>query len=139
MTLTLNATPSAAGARTVTFQPLASEESLLYLDWVQANRKRVADLSKGRAAYLHVPDMGADGIREFIKWYYGQVRKEGLIIDVRGNGGGNVSPMLIERLRREIAMVDMSRDTVARPSSPHRSTFLARVPDLSLSLRATER
>ena len=73
MTLTLNATPSATGARTVTFQPLASEESLVYLDWVQTNRERVAELSKGRVGYLHVPDMGADGIREFIKWYYAQI------------------------------------------------------------------
>jgi tricorn protease len=38
-----------------------------------------------------------------------------LIIDVRGNGGGNVSPMIVERLRREIVMMEMSRDTVARP------------------------
>jgi tricorn protease len=109
VTLTLNATPSAAGARTVTFQPLASEESLLYLDWVQANRKRVAELSKGRAAYLHVPDMGADGIREFIKWYYGQIDAAALVVDVRANGGGNVSRMLIERLRRQVLALGYAR------------------------------
>ena len=44
--------------------------------------------------------MGANGIREFIKWYYSQVRREGMIVDVRGNGGGNISQMLIERFRR---------------------------------------
>ena len=109
MTLTLNATPSATGARTVTFQPLASEESLVYLDWVQTNRRRVAELSKGRAAYLHVPDMGADGIREFIKWYYGQIDAEALVVDVRANGGGNVSRMLIERLRRQVLALGFSR------------------------------
>ncbi len=109
VTLTLNATPTATGARTVTFQPLASEESLLYLDWVQANRKRVAELSKGRAAYLHVPDMGADGIREFIKWYYGQIDAEALVVDVRANGGGNVSRMLIERLRRQVLALGYAR------------------------------
>jgi tricorn protease len=109
VTLTLNATPSATGARTVTFQPVASEESLLYLDWVQGNRRRVAELSKGRAAYLHVPDMGADGIREFIKWYYGQIDADALVVDVRANGGGNVSRMLIERLRRQVLALGFSR------------------------------
>jgi tricorn protease len=109
VTLTLNATPSATGARTVTFQPLASEESLVYLDWVQTNRRRVAELSKGRAAYLHVPDMGADGIREFIKWYYGQIDADALVVDVRANGGGNVSRMLIERLRRQVLALGFSR------------------------------
>jgi tricorn protease len=116
VTLTLNATPATTGARTVTFQPLASEESLLYLDFVLGNRKRVADLSKGRVAYLHVPDMGADGIREFIKWYYGQVNAEGLVVDVRANGGGNVSRMLIERLRRQVLALGYAR-TDGQPST----------------------
>ena len=61
----------------------------------------VDKLSDGRIGYLHVPDMGADGIREFIKWYYPQLRKEALIVDDRFNGGGNVSRMLIERLCRK--------------------------------------
>ena len=69
---------------------------------MQTNRRRVAELTKGRVGYLHMPDMGADGIREFIKWYYGQIGKEGLVVDVRANGGGNVSRMLIERLRRQV-------------------------------------
>ena len=46
--------------------------------------------------------MGAPGIREFIKWYYPQLKKEGLVIDVRANGGGNVSRMIIERLSRKV-------------------------------------
>ena len=55
--------------------------------------------------------MGANGIREFIKWYYPQIHKEGLIVDVRANGGGNVSRMLIERLRRKLLALNYSRDT----------------------------
>jgi tricorn protease len=83
-------------------EPLASETSLKYLTWVNANRRYVDDVSGGTIGYLHIPDMGADGIREFIKWYYPQIRKQGLIVDVRGNGGGNVSQMLIERLNRRL-------------------------------------
>ena len=58
----------------------------------------MAKLTNGRAGYLHIPDMGAPGIYEFIKWFYPQVRKEGLVVDVRSNGGGNVSQWIIERL-----------------------------------------
>jgi tricorn protease len=53
--------------------------------------------------------MGAPGIREFIKWYYPQLDKEGLIVDVRANGGGNVSRMLIERLSRKVLGVNFAR------------------------------
>jgi tricorn protease len=58
---------------------------------------------------MHIPDMGAPGIREFIKWYYPQLDKEGLVVDVRANGGGNVSRMLIERLRRRVLGVNYGR------------------------------
>jgi len=100
--LTVNSEPQTEGARKVTFLPLSSETDVRYLDKVEHNRRRVDELSDGRVGYLHIPDMGASGIREFIKYFYGQIRKEGLIVDVRGNGGGNVSQMLIERLRREL-------------------------------------
>jgi tricorn protease len=63
----------------------------------------------GRVGYIHIPDMGANGIREFIKWYYPQLNKEGLVVDVRANGGGNVSRMLIERLRRKLLGINYSR------------------------------
>ena len=98
VTLTLNAKPVLERARKTTYRPITSEESLLYLERVSANREKVAKLTGGRAGYLHVPDMGAPGIYEFVKWFYPQIRKEGLVVDVRSNGGGNVSQWLIERL-----------------------------------------
>ena len=107
--LTLNKVPSFQGARTVSYRPITDEQNLIYLDWVDRNRERVSKATNGRVGYLHVPDMGANGIREFIKWYYPQLRKEALIIDVRANGGGNVSRMLIERLRRKVLALNYSR------------------------------
>ena len=98
VTLTVNGRPALEGARKLQYKPLDSEDNLLYLGWVLDNRERVRKSTNGRVAYLHVPDMGAPGIYEFIKWYYGQIRSEGLIVDVRSNGGGNVSPWIIERL-----------------------------------------
>lgn len=102
VTLTINDKPSFEGARKVTYRPVFDEANLLYYEWVKENREKVAALSGGRIGYLHIPDMGADGIYEFIKWYYPQIRKEGLVIDVRSNGGGNVSQWIIERLDNQL-------------------------------------
>ncbi len=99
--LTVNSTPSLNGARQVSFRPITDESNLIYLDWIAANRRRVSEMTNGRVGYIHIPDMGAGGIREFIKWYYPQLDKEGMVVDVRANGGGNVSRMIIERLRRK--------------------------------------
>lgn len=114
VTLLLNAQPVRDGARAVTFRPIASEEKLHYLAWVEHNRARVAELSGGRLGYLHIPDMGADGIREFIKAFYPQRDKQGLVIDVRSNGGGNVSQMILERLSRRLHMVTFGRTSGTR-------------------------
>jgi tricorn protease len=105
----VNSMPSTEGAHKIAYRPVTSEQKLVYFDWVAANRKRVEQLSGGRIGYIHVPDMGADGIYEFIKWYYPQLRKEALIIDDRANGGGNVSQMLIERLNRRVLGAQFSR------------------------------
>lgn len=107
--LTVNSKPTMDGSRTISYRPIADESNLIYLDWVEGNRRRVAEASGGRVGYIHVPDMGAPGIREFIKWFYPQIDKEGLVVDVRANGGGNVSRMLIERLRRKLLGVNYSR------------------------------
>jgi tricorn protease len=107
--LTVNSRPSLEGARTVSYRPINDEQNLIYLDWVLGNMAKVDKLSGGKLAYIHVPDMGANGIREFIKWYYPQLKKEGMVVDVRANGGGNVSRMLIERLRRKILAAQFPR------------------------------
>jgi tricorn protease len=113
--LRVNQRPTADGARTVSLQPIGSEQKLLYLDWVAGNRRRVAERSGGRLGYLHLPDMGQDGIREFIKQYYPQRDKEGLVIDDRHNGGGNVSQMVLNRLSRKLLMGTFGRTTGYRP------------------------
>jgi tricorn protease len=108
--LTVNSKPTAEGSHTISYRPITSETDLIYLDWVTHNREFVSKATDGKVGYIHIPDMGADGIREFIKYYYPQIRKEALIVDVRGNGGGNVSQMLIERLRRDMLGTGFGRN-----------------------------
>ena len=98
----VNGKPDNEGARRILVQTISSEAALLYLEQVNENRETVLRLSEGRVGYLHIPNMSGDGIREFIKWYYGQIRMDGIIIDVRDNTGGNVSRMIMERLTRPL-------------------------------------
>ena len=114
VTLKVNEEPSLKGAREVVVRPVADEAELYYYDWVQDNIKKVSAATSGKVGYLHVPDMMAHGLNEFTKHFYPQLAKKALIVDVRGNGGGNVSPMLIERLRRELVQI-----RIARNGSPH--------------------
>ena len=115
VTLKVNSQPSEKGAREVVVVPVERENSLYYYNWVKKNTEYVAKATGGKVAYIHVPDMGVPGLNEFVKHFYPQTDKKALIIDVRGNGGGNVSPMLIERLARQAVMVDIARGSVPRP------------------------
>jgi tricorn protease len=115
VTLKVNSQADEKGSREVVVIPIENEQQLYYYTMVQENIEKVDKASGGRVGYIHIPDMGVPGLNEFVKHYYPQLRKKALIIDVRGNGGGSVSPMIVERLRREIVMYEMSRDTIARP------------------------
>ncbi len=119
--LRVNDRPREQGARDVIVVPIGDEADLYYYNWVQENIRKVSEATDGRVGYIHVPDMGPGGLNEFVKHFYPQLRKEALIIDVRGNGGGNVSPMLIERLSRELTGLSMSRNTApsTRPREIH--------------------
>lgn len=110
VTLKVNARPESKGARAVVVTPIDDESPLYYHDWVESNLKKVSNATGGKVGYLHVPDMQQEGLNEFVKHFYPQLTRKALIVDVRGNGGGNVSPMLIERLRREAAMIDVARN-----------------------------
>ncbi len=115
VTLTVNKEPKSAGAREVTVIPIGDEAKLYYRDWVRTNLRKVEEATAGKVGYVHVPDMQTTGLNEFVRQFGPQLRKKALIIDVRGNGGGNVSPMLIERLRRELVMVVIARNGIPTP------------------------
>ena len=109
--LTYNSSASKSGSKDAWVKTIANESGLRYFDWVEQNRKYVEEKTNGRVGYIHIPDMGfSNGLNEFVKYFYPQIRKEALIIDDRYNGGGNVSPLIIERLRRELAVAKNARN-----------------------------
>ncbi|MGC8745437.1 MAG: S41 family peptidase [Candidatus Saccharicenans sp.] len=114
VTLKINSQPVEKGARQIVVVPIARENSLYYYNWVRTNTQLVEKATNGQVAYIHVPDMGVSGLNEFVKHFYPQRDKKAIIVDVRGNGGGNVSPMLIERLARQAAFVEIARGSIPR-------------------------
>ncbi len=86
--------------RTVTVKTLAGENRARYRAWVNQNRARVHDRTGGAVGYVHVPDMMHQGFAEFHRGFLAEVVRPGLVIDVRFNGGGELSPLLLEKLAR---------------------------------------
>jgi tricorn protease len=99
-----------AKARTYTVTPVGSEASLRYVAWVNANRKKVAEATGGKIAYIHVPNTSIAGVQEFWKGYFPQVDRTGIIVDERFNGGGFIPDFFVERLMRSTWVYWSSRD-----------------------------
>ena len=104
--------PDAKGTnpRTIYVKTVSNESRLAYYEWVQTNIEKVEKASNGEIGYIHIPDMSTAGLDVFTKLFYTQLDKKALIIDDRMNGGGNVSPMILERLQRVVYRMSMSRN-----------------------------
>ena len=109
--LTVNGKATEEGARQVIVKPIDDEYPLEHYNWVQENIRKVEKATNGRVGYIYIPDMSAEGLNEFARYFYPQLDKEALIIDDRANGGGNVSPMIIERLLRKPYRMTMYRNS----------------------------
>jgi len=115
VTLTVNSKPAADGARKVVVKPIADEYGLRELNMVETNRKKVDAASGGRIGYVYLQNMGDAGLNEFVKQYFPQIRKEGIIFDVRYNGGGFVDELIFARLRRVMAAMNAARNWESGP------------------------
>lgn len=109
--LTINTTASAMGSRKVIVKPIAEEGPLYYYEWVQHNIHYVDSVSHGQIGYIHIPNMGEEGLNMFMKLFYPQINRAALIIDDRGNGGGFVSPLVTERLAKQVVFWDFMRNS----------------------------
>ncbi|MHA6796703.1 S41 family peptidase [Pseudonocardia bannensis] len=95
--------------RRVVVRPLSDDLALRYQDWVAGRRAFVAERSGGRLGYLHVPDMVASGWAQLHRDLGRETRRDGLIVDVRGNSGGHTSQLVIEKLARKVIGWDVVR------------------------------
>ncbi|GEC07327.1 putative tricorn protease [Streptomyces spinoverrucosus] len=116
-TVELTFTPAEGEGRSrrVAVVPLVDERPLRYQDWVAKRRAVVRELSGGRCGYLHIPDMGGSGWAQFNRDLRMEVSRPALIVDVRGNAGGHISELVIEKLTRTILGWDLTRN--AQPVS----------------------
>ncbi len=95
--------------RDVYVKTLTDDKPARYREWVESNRRLVHEATKDRVGYVHIPDMGAHGFSEFHRYYLSEVDRDGLIIDVRFNGGGHVSQLILEKLARQRIGFDATR------------------------------
>lgn len=115
-TVELTFSPEGEGPpRRVAVVPLVDETPLRYQDWVAKRRAVVRELSGGRCGYLHIPDMGGSGWAQFNRDVRMEMSRPALIVDVRGNAGGHISELVVEKLTRTIIGWDLTRD--AQPVS----------------------
>lgn len=108
--ITVASKPDTAGARTCTIEALYSEYDLRYHEQIERRYRRVREETGGRVGYMHLADMDEEGLQQFEQAMRAERYRDGLIIDVRGNGGGFVSWLLIDKLERALAYMTVTRD-----------------------------
>jgi tricorn protease len=99
-----------SGARTVVVVPVGSESSLRNKAWAEDNRRYVEKMTNGRAGYVHIPDTGGGGWNAFIRYYYAQTDKDGMIVDERFNGGGLINDFMIYEMTKTLDAAFTPRD-----------------------------
>lgn len=109
VTLTVGPRPELAGSHTVVVKTIRSEAALRHIAWIDHNRRLVNRLSHGKLGYVYLPNTGVAGYRNFNRYYFSQINKEGMIIDERYNDGGFLSDYIIDNLLRKPTALVVTR------------------------------
>jgi len=99
-TLHVGPHPDGKDARDVTVVPIGDEDGLRNLDWIEGNRRKVAELSGGKVAYVYMPNTGGSGYTNFNRYFYSQLDKQALVLDERYNEGGFIADYVVDTLKR---------------------------------------
>lgn len=95
-----------SGSRDVTVVPVASENGLRNLDWIESNRRKVDQLSGGKLAYIYMPNTSSGGYDSFTRYFFSQTNKNGALIDERFNSGGLLADYVVQVLsRQQLSMI----------------------------------
>jgi tricorn protease len=100
--LRVGADPNGTGSRQVTVIPVANENGLRQLAWIEGNRRKVYELSDGKLAYVYLPNTSGAGYTNFNRYYFAQIDKQGAVIDERFNGGGTAADYIINYMQRPL-------------------------------------
>jgi tricorn protease len=112
VTVTINRTPAAAGAKNFEIEPLRSESDLRYNRWIADNIDAVQKASNGALGYMHITAMSSNNTGQFDKYWRAFRDRKGIIIDVRGNGGGWTEYFIIDKLERTMTAQNVLRSMV---------------------------
>ncbi len=91
-----------ADAKTSYVVPIANEYGLRSRNWIEDNRRYVADQTDGKIGYTYVPNTGGGGYTSFNRYYFAQQDKQGMIVDERNNGGGSAADYMADVMNRKL-------------------------------------
>lgn len=100
--LRVNSKPSMEGSKLVTVVPVDNENQLRMMHWIESNRKKVDELSKGQLAYVYLPNTALPGYTNFNRYYFAQQDRKGAIMDERNNGGGSAADYMVDVMARQL-------------------------------------
>jgi tricorn protease len=100
--LRVGAKADGSDAREVVVVPVANEQALRNLDWIEGNRRKAYELSGGRVGYVYLPNTAGAGYTNFNRYYYAQQDREAMVVDDRYNGGGSAADYIIDAMRRQL-------------------------------------
>lgn len=100
--LTVSATPEGTKSHQVTVVPVSQAMPLRKEDWIHQNQMLVNKLSHGKLAYIYLPDTENGGYRDFNRYFFSQIGKQGAVIDERFNHGGLLANYVINELQQPL-------------------------------------